>query len=267
MDTLFFVASKLVSPLLRIESWIFLALLAGFVLLARGRLRAGRRLVGVGLAFFAVVTVLPISLPVLNALEARYSANPDPGDVAGIVVLGGGEDTLRSARFGQPLVNEGGDRFIAALILARQHPRAQVIFSGGIGSLDQAGPSGAEVARRLFVEAGLEPERLVLESRSRNTAENAQLSAALRGDSPGRWLLVTSAFHMPRAVESFCAAGWSDLVPWPTDYRGEPFAQAIGWSLGRNLGTFETSVREVVGLSAYRVTGRAAMSEGCLAGG
>ena len=153
--------------------------------------------------------------------------------------------------------NEAGDRLLAGLMLARTFPEAPLLYTGGIGQLDQSGIPGADVAAMFLTGAGLPHDRLILERRSRNTAENATLSLPLRPDRDGPWILVTSAFHMRRAVASFCAAGWGDLVPWPTDYRGGGFAEGIGWTFAANARDIEIGIREVVGLIAYRMTGRA----------
>lgn len=108
----------------------------------------------------------------------------------------------------------------------------------------------------------------MIEDQARNTAENASLTRALLaaqgadgavdpdgGDAP--WILVTSAFHMPRAMASFKAAGWQDLTPWPTDFRGGVFRARIGWHPARNLDELNTAVKEWGGILAYRLTGRA----------
>ena len=88
-------------------------------------------------------------------------------------------------------------------------------------------------------------------------AENARLSLALTTPAPGKtWVLVTSAFHMPRAMRSFEAAGWAGLVPWPVDYRTSAFVDGMGWNLTRNLLVLNTAIREQVGQIAYRLTGR-----------
>jgi len=108
-----------------------------------------------------------------------------------------------------------------------------------------------------FVAQGIAPGRLLLESRSRNTAENARLSLALANPTPGdTWILVTSAFHMSRAMRSFESTGWSGLVAWPVDYRTSRFADGIGWDLTHNLQVLNTAIRESVGQLAYRLTGR-----------
>lgn len=97
----------------------------------------------------------------------------------------------------------------------------------------------------------------MLEGQSRNTAENARLSLSLATPAPGEtWVLVTSAFHMPRAMRSFEVAGWPVLVAWPVDYRTARFGDGIGWNLTYNLTVLDTAFRELVGQLAYRLTGR-----------
>ena len=136
----------------------------------------------------------------------------------------------------------------------------KLLFTGGSGALrDIAGAavSEASIAERFFLEQGIDPERLLLEGRSRNTAENARLSLALA--NPGAdetWVLVTSAFHMPRAMRSFEARDGRASSPGPVDYRTSRFTDDIGWDLTRNLQVLNTAIREQVGQLAYRLTGR-----------
>ena len=107
-----------------------------------------------------------------------------------------------------------------------------------------------------FADLGLSPDRLRLEAASRNTAENAAMTRALLTPEAGqRWLLVTSAYHMPRAVAAFCAAGWTGLIPYPVDYRSP--GDGAGWRFSENADALATALREWIGLAAYRLTGRA----------
>lgn len=177
-----------------------------------------------------------------------------------MVFTGGGEDAALSARRNQVVLNQGAERFSGAMALARQHPQARVVFTGGSGALRDLGHvhgGSAAVAEQFFAEQGLLSKRLTLERASRNTAENARLTYDLIAPELNEtWALVTSAFHMPRAVASFESAGWQRIVPWPVDYRARSLRAGIGWNLGRNLEVLNTAVREYIGLLAYNVTGR-----------
>lgn len=260
MDTLFFIASKLIGAMLRPDTWIVIAL--GIIVLAMIRQR--RRLAlwcgSVTLLSLVTLAILPLGDLLLQPIERTYPANPSLAAVDGIIILGGGEDARASAYWNQMQFNEGGDRFAAALMLARRFPEAKLLFTGGTGALRDLGgaaASEASMAERFFIAQGIAPARLILEGRSRNTAENARLSLVLANPDPDEtWVLVTSAFHMPRATRSFEEAGWPSLVAWPVDYRTSRFADGIGWNLTRNLQVLTTAIRELVGQLAYRLTGR-----------
>jgi len=260
VDTLFFIVSKLVAALLRPDTWIVIAL-AGIVLaLILQRRRMALWISSMSLALLIVLSTLPLGDLLLQPIERRYPAHPDLDAIEGIIVLGGGENARASTFWGQVQLNEGAERYTAALALARRFPEAQVLFTGGSGALrDAAGAtvSEAAIAERFFLEQGISPERLLLEEQSRNTAENARLSLKLAGAAPGEsWVLITSAFHMPRAMRSFEAAGWGRLVAWPVDYRTSRFGDGIGWNLIQNLAVLNTAIRERVGQLAYRLSRR-----------
>ena len=197
----------------------------------------------------------------LHPLEDRFARpDPPPAHVDGIVVLGGGfEGAINLARRGYEL-NASGDRFVEAAILARRYPEARLIVSGGSGSVFLQGEGDADTAPRLLSGLGVEPERILLENKSRDTFENARFSFAMARPQPGEtWLLVTSAFHMPRAVGAFRQAGFP-VVPWPADYRTsgrERFGPAADNVLD-SLANTNVAIREWLGLLAYRVTGRTA---------
>lgn len=232
----------------------------------RGRVARGRAVLSVLALAALALAVLPLDEMALRPLEARYPVSQITGPVAGIVILGGGEDTRATAAWGAPMVNGAAERYLAALALARQFPDAPVLFTGGSGRLFPGEPREADIARAVLTGAGLAPERLFVEGASRNTAENARLGVAVAGERPGNWVLVTSAFHMPRAVETFCAAGWRGIVPYPTDFRSGK--ARLDWAPAGNLSTLDRALREWAGLAVYRATGRAAhpLPPGCLAG-
>ena len=260
MDTIFFLLAKLVGALIRVETWIVIAL--ALIVLAQllQRRRLALALSASTLLTLLTLGILPLGDLLLQPIERAYPANPTLTRVDGIIVLGGGEAARVAAFWRQTQVNEAGDRYVAALALARRFPRSQVLFTGGSGALrDLLGPGSAEatMAAEVFREQGIAPDRLLLEGQARNTAENARLSLALAAPAPGEvWVLVTSAFHMPRAMRSFEAAGWTGVVAYPVDYRTAAFRDGMGWDLAGNLAVLNTAIKEQVGQLGYRLTGR-----------
>jgi uncharacterized SAM-binding protein YcdF (DUF218 family) len=260
MDTIFFVASKLTGALLRPDTWIILAMAAIVLALALNRRRLALWVGSVTLSLLLTLAILPLGDLLLQPIERTYPAQPLLDQVDGIIVLGGGEDAPATAFWGQMQLNEGGERYTSAVALAKQFPQARVLFTGGSGALRDFGraeTSEAEMAGHFFRDQGVASGRLLLEGQSRNTAENARLSLDLAAPAPHEtWVLVTSAFHMPRAMRSFEAAGWTGLVSWPVDYRTSAFTDGVGWNLTKNLAVLNTAFRERVGQIAYRLSGR-----------
>jgi uncharacterized SAM-binding protein YcdF (DUF218 family) len=256
MDTVFFKASKLIWALLRPETLLLLLFVAGWLFLRVRRAGLGQLFSFVSILACGLISVFPVGDAFLSPLEKTYPTEPKVRKVAGIVVLGGGESDVQSRAWSQPNTGDAGDRFIAALALAHKHPEAIVLFTGGSGRL-LGGTSAADIARDIFLGAGLDKSRLILEGTSRNTAENAVISLELAPDNvEGDWLLVTSAFHMRRAVASFCSAGWKNIVPWPTDYLTGGFFDRIGWNFAFNLNELNIGVKEWIGLATYSLTRR-----------
>ena len=255
MDTLVYIVSKLVGALVRPETWLVTGMALALLGLIFRRLRMAGFVLGLTFVATLLVAIFPIGELLLQPLEARYPTNPLLQKVDGIIVLGGGEDPAKSAFWGQPQLRESAERYTAALELARRFPQAQVLFAGGKGQLrDLAGGGVTEgsIAQEFFTAQGLAPERLLLEQESRNTSENATRSFTLAQPQPGQtWVLITSAFHMPRSMHAFTQAGWPELVAYPVDYRSGNFVDGTGWDLAENLRVLNTALKEYVGLLVY----------------
>lgn len=257
MNTLFFWASKLGWAVLRPETLFIFLILGAFWSARRNNLHRARRLLGLVVICVLAIGFLPLGALISDPLEARYPARPALDHVNAIIVLGGAEKPETTRRWGEPSLNAAGDHYVAALELARRFPEAKVYFAGGSGKLTGSDISEASIARSIFHATGLAPARLRLEATSRNTAENATRLRKLIGDKySGEAVLVTSAPRMPRAMAAFCAAGWKNLVAWPTDYSTGYFQDEIGWNFADNLGDLNEAVKEWIGLVAYRLTGR-----------
>lgn len=237
---------------------IFL-LLAGGIAAAFGRRRLG--IAGPVAAFLilALSTWTSLGALLIGPLEDRFPRPPVPPEhVAGIVVLGGGfEGAINLARGGYEL-NSSGDRFVEAAVLARRYPDAKVVVTGGMGTLVLEGEGDGVSAPRLLTALGVAPDRLILEAESRNTYENAVFTKALVTPKPGEtWLLVTSAFHMPRSKALFDKAGFP-TVPWPVDYRtsGREGVSLFADNEIDSIQTTTIAIREWIGLLAYWLTGK-----------
>lgn len=256
---MFFVLSKLFWFVAQPLNLSIILLLLGLLAAWFGR----RRLAAWSTALAAFVLVLStwtsFGALLLGPLEERYKRpSPAPQAVAGIIVLGGGfEGGINLVRGGYEL-NSGGDRFVETAVLARRYPQARIVVSGGSGALILDGDTDAATAPRLLTALGVAPERLILEDKSRNTHENAVFTRDLVKPAAGEtWLLVTSAFHMPRSMGLFRKAGF-DVTPWPTDYRTTG-QEGVGLFTDNPIDSIQTTsmaVREWIGLIAYRLSGR-----------
>lgn len=217
-----FYVSKIVWAFFQPSSFIAILLCIGLFLIVRNK-RFGKSLLGLGIALYLFCGFSPLGDWLLIPLEnrARIGASEPVEGAAGIIVLGGAVQSVQNSGEKQVLLNEAADRMVEALRVAQQNPDMPVIFSGGNGELIQSSRdmTEAEVARRFFEGFNIVPPRLRLEGRSRNTLENASFTAELMHPrSDQRWVLVTSAFHMPRARALFEAQGFR-VIPRPGDFR------------------------------------------------
>jgi uncharacterized SAM-binding protein YcdF (DUF218 family) len=253
-----FLLGKLIFLVLRPSNLLLLLALAGVVGLALHR-RWATPLVGLAVVLMTVCTLLPVAALVTVPLEDRFPQPPGyPPAVDGIVVLGGGVDGNISAARGQPSFRESMERFAAIPELARHYPGARVVFTGGVSWTAGSDDYGeAKVVARFLVQQGVPEGRVILEDRARSTRENALLSMPLARPRAGeRWLLVTSAMHMPRAMGVFRSAGWPPLEPWPVDYRTTGRLELAGEpSMGARLADLDQAAYEWYGLIYYRFLG------------
>lgn len=244
-------------PIVQPSNLIALLAAAGVVLLFLRR-QIARWLLGASALMLILFGILPGGQIMLRPLEDRF---PQPAEsllqsAAGIIVLGGAERPHLTATRGQPALTDNALRLIAASHLAHRFPEKPLVYTGGIAAAD--GTTEGDVAALTFQWMGLAEDRFQLEQDARNTYGNAVYSHRMLqpGDRP--WLLVTSAYHMPRAVASFRAAGWT-VIPYPTAYHTHPGA---GLRVGKLLDTAarlhetDLAVHEWIGLVVYRLMGR-----------
>jgi len=249
---MFFSLSKLfwlVAAPSHILAWLVLA--AGLCALI-GWSRAARGYSIAAAILFLMIGILPFQTLLIRPLEDRYPRPAWPSRVDGVLVLGGGLDAAVLQVRHVPAQEGTEARLVSAYEVARRYPSARVVFSGGSARLNGSVYTEADAARAIFQQMGLDPARLILESRSRNTYENILFSRDLvRPKVGGVWLLATSAIQMPRAMTVARRAGWG-LVPWPTDYITAPGTRR-SYSISANLGLADAAFHEWIGLLAYRL--------------
>jgi uncharacterized SAM-binding protein YcdF (DUF218 family) len=258
---MFFVLSKTLG-LFTVPSNVMTALgLIGIVLLFTRFRRLASWLIVTSLVLIAFAGYSPIGRILLLPLEDRFPPwDASRGAPDGIVVLGGAIDPEISLARGDTALNRSAERITATAELARRYPNARIVYSGGTSALDANAPLEAPVAVKALVELGVAHDRITADEQSRNTVENAVFSHLLANSKSGeRWILVTSAAHMPRAIAVFRAAGFP-VEAYSVDYRtrGRDDAARLHESLPEGLEMTDQAIHEWAGLVIYRLTGRTA---------
>ncbi|MDP2411881.1 MAG: YdcF family protein [Pseudolabrys sp.] len=255
---MFFVLSKTVAFLLMPSNLLVLLCAAGLVLMATRWRRAGRWLAGMSVVLLLAIGYLPVGRLLVNVLEDRFPRwDASRGAPDGIVVLGGAIRDIPGRPADEPTLSGEGARVMAIGRLARAYPDARIIFSSGDASLRANRRPEADQLPPLLDAMGVPRERVTLERRSRNTHENAIFSKELAQPKPGeRWLVVTSAFHMPRAIGCFRRAGF-DVEAYPVSWRtadgGTVRPQGV---FSSGLSATDFAAHEWSGLVVYWLTGR-----------
>jgi uncharacterized SAM-binding protein YcdF (DUF218 family) len=258
-----FAFSKLFWALVQPSNALLLLLLLATIGLLLGYSRLGTWLLCGVTAILVTITVLPIGTWLLMPIENRFPAPALPDQIDGVIMLGGAVEPDVSAIRRQIALNDAAERVTAVQELARRSPDARLVISGDNGSLVGGPDRPAQALKSFYRRQGLDVGRVLFEDRSRNTVENAAFSRELVHPGPDeRWLLVTSAYHMPRAVGVFRQVGWP-VIAYPVDYRTVGTVDL--WSTIGNLAQpsvadrlveLDQAVKTWVGLLAYWLLGR-----------
>ncbi|WP_029586214.1 YdcF family protein [Bradyrhizobium sp. URHD0069] len=257
---MFFVLSKTLGIMLLPTNFLIGIGVLGAILLATRFASLGRKLLIASVALLAICGFSPLGNLLLSPLESRFpSWDAARGAPDGIVILGGSIDPDLSAVHHVTVFHGSVDRIIAGAALAHRYPKARIVFSGGSANLvaDDAAKE-ADYAITVFEALGVSKARLIMERLSRNTQENAEFSKAIAAPKSGeRWLLVTSAYHMPRSVGLFRKAGFA-VEPYPVDWRTGRGADLLTFAnlAVDGLERTDAAVREWMGLAAYRASGK-----------
>jgi uncharacterized SAM-binding protein YcdF (DUF218 family) len=253
---MYVVVSKALGPLTDPGTLLVIVLLASAIAFLTRRRRWAASLQWGAVAIIVIFGVFPGGKWLALPLETRFPPNPPlPDRVAGIVALGGTERVAASVVWDQPML--GDPTPIAALVaLGRRFPEAKLVFTGGSFTNLDPDVTESEVVQGFLTELGINGDRIIYERRSHNTHDNAVFTRDLVQPKAGdRWILVTQAIAMPRAVAVFRQAGWN-VIPYPagyfTDGAGDTY---LSFDLQEGLRLSEIAIHEWIGLLVYRLLG------------
>jgi uncharacterized SAM-binding protein YcdF (DUF218 family) len=258
---MFFTFSKIFGFFTVPSNFLMVIGFVGLVLLRTRYTRLASWLIVTSLVLIAIAGLSPLGNALILPLEQRFPAwDASRGPPDGIVTLGGAISPNVSAARGNIALEEAAERLTVTAELGHRYPNARIILSGGSAALMFDEEIEAIFAVRQLEALGIAHERITAEGQSRNTIENAVFSQLVANPKPGeRWLLVTSASHMPRAMASFRAAGFP-VEAYPVDWRTRGPIDAVTpfSSLSDGLQRTDAAVHEWIGLVAYRLGGKTA---------
>ncbi len=255
-----FLLKKIAAPFLFPVPLSLLFALSGlFFLFFTRRRRTGKLLVAVGVLIFALLGFDQISSKIIVPLEQKYGAySPSiSGNVSDpvkfVAVLGGGHTSDPSLPVTSQLSRASLLRLVEGIRVYRKNPGSKIILSGG--AVFDAVPEAktlADAAQAL----GMKGDDIIMESDSRDTKDQARFIKKIVGGN--RFVLVTSASHMPRAMALFRKLGM-DPIPAPAGHLAK---KSKGLSPGQffpsagSLQKAERAVYEYLGIMWARLRGQ-----------
>ena len=158
-----------------------------------------------------LIYYFPLSRSLLYYLEHCFPQLSNlPTDAKGLILLGGCFSHLENESEGRPIYNQAAGRIIEFITLARCYPNLPIVITGS--------RMEAILTQKLFDEMGIDSKRVVVEDQSNNTYDNSKNTYKLiKPHEKERWVLVTSASHLPRSFGLFTKIGWN-IIPYPVDY-------------------------------------------------
>lgn len=198
-----------VAGLLSPTSFLGILLIISTLLLWKGKLKTGKVLVTITTGLFILLSTGPVKTIFYSLFEAETKVAPE--DYQYVVVLGGkifpNEAHPLSSQISPSLLS----RLSHGVALTLRNPESKLIVTGnGAGEIEEA-----QLMKNFALQMGVSPDRIIVEDKSMNTQDHpVYLEPILKGK---KFLLVTSAYHMRRAIRNFRAHGLEG-TPAPTDY-------------------------------------------------
>lgn len=255
---MFFYLSKILWFFVDPGNILLIALCVSAIAVWTKWIKTAKLLITITALYALTIMIVPIGSYLVLNLENRFPpASKNLDRVDGIIVLGGVVDQFVSEARGQVSINGAAERLTEFAKLSFNYPQAKLVFSGGSGVLGKQELKEAHFVKPVLAALGVNINRVVFEDKSRNTVENAVFSKRMvKPLLDEKWILITSAFHMPRAVGSFRQAGWT-VIPYPVDYgtMGDEWFKP-GFRFLGGINGFSHGVHEWIGLTFYWLTGR-----------
>lgn len=251
---MFFLLSKLLAFLIMPLTWVFILLILAW------RAKDERRKKRMRIAAVLVLLIFSnrfVFDRTMHVWEIDATQEPAKNSYDAIIVLGGvsGFDEAN----GRIQFNRANDRLLQAIALWKKGVAPKLFFTGGSGSILHADKREGIFVRNYLLSIGIPDSAMVFETESKNTHENAAFTKPLlQKHAPGgRYLLVTSAFHMRRSLACFAKEGLQ-TIPYSTDRYSGPWKFEFDYAFlpdANTLSDWEVLFHEWIGCVTYKFSG------------
>ena len=208
--------------------------------------------------FLLTISILPIGNFLIHKLEKEYHlASKVSNNLDGVLVLGGATSPYLFKEFNQVSVNGSAERLIESVKIIREFKNSKIIFSGGSGVLGRPDLGHGDAAKFFYQSMGLDTKRIIFENSSRNTYENILFTKNIvNPNKKEKWLLITSAYHMKRAILIAKKHDWN-FIPYAVDFKTtKKIKFKLSFNFLSNLNSFQRASHEWLGLISYYFMGR-----------
>ena len=253
---MYFLISKILSPLINFSNFVFLGVIVFFILYRIYNIKILKNFLIIFSLIFFISCTFPLGKQGLRYLEKNYVHKEQFTDYDNIIVLAGAEQT-NSTNFTNILnLNAGSERLILSVDLALKNKNSKIIFLGGSGTLSKNEINEVDVAKIFYKSIGFDLNRIKFIGDTKNTIENLKKLKNLN-ISKDNDLLITSAFHMNRAMMISKKIGLN-LTPYAVDFRGSEGDEKLlnryqNFDISHNLYNLNVFTREILGLLVAKI--------------
>ena len=208
--------------------------------------------------FFIIIAVMPTGEFMIYQLEKKFHVLKSlPNEIDGIPILSGATQPVLTKEHNQISLNGSAERLTESLLLMKKYSNSKIIFSGGSGSLNNQKLTHSYAANLFFTNFEIKLDNIIYENNSRNTYENILFSKKIVNPKINeKWVIVTSAHHMQRALNIAEKLGWT-LIPYAVDFKHlKTFSWKPSINFLNNISIFQSAIHEWLGLMVYYLTGK-----------